>query len=219
MNKQPKGALKTSGDGQVVDDQVYSSIRCCSVCKATYSDTTWARGKIEGGACRCYSYTGTGEIDISAIVLVILNFLDGASKLEDSVKDGGVFKYSTSECGSATKRRKRFDEFLATNNETESQREMSKMKIKRQVEVQQESSETRTSTTTTTVCKATSGPASGSECVFPFNYKGVSYTGCTLFEDTKPWCSTQTDANNNHVSGVDAWGYCDATCPKQGCQK
>ena len=159
------------------------------------------------------------RLTFQRLFLVILNFLDGASKLEDSVKDGGVFKYSTSECGSATKRRKRFDEFLATNNETESQREMSKMKIKRQVEVQQESSETRTSTTTTTVCKATSGPASGSECVFPFNYKGVSYTGCTLFEDTKPWCSTQTDANNNHVSGVDAWGYCDATCPKQGFQK
>merc|ERR1719278_1074562 len=67
-----------------------------------------------------------------------------------------------------------------------------------------------------TTCMATSGPAEGSACVFPFNYMGVSHFGCTTIDgDTTPWCSTQTDANDDHVSGVGAWGYCDASCPVQ----
>merc|ERR1719150_1377690 len=65
-------------------------------------------------------------------------------------------------------------------------------------------------------CLTNSVPASGSPCVFPFNYMGVSHFGCTTIDgDTTPWCSTQTDANNDHVSGVGAWGYCDASCPVQ----
>merc|ERR1712001_218468 len=65
-------------------------------------------------------------------------------------------------------------------------------------------------------CITTEGPASGSPCVFPFNYMGVSHFGCTTIDgDTTPWCSTQTDANDDHVSGVGAWGYCDASCPVQ----
>merc|ERR1712218_453937 len=65
-------------------------------------------------------------------------------------------------------------------------------------------------------CLTNSGPASGSPCVFPFNYMGVSHFGCTTIDgDTTPWCSTQTDANDDHVSGVGAWGYCDASCPVQ----
>merc|ERR1711910_285720 len=45
---------------------------------------------------------------------------------------------------------------------------------------------------------------------------GVSHFGCTTIDgDTTPWCSTQTDANDDHVSGVGAWGYCDASCPVQ----
>ena len=64
-------------------------------------------------------------------------------------------------------------------------------------------------------CSAISGPAAGSACVFPFNFMGVSHSGCTTIDgDTTPWCSTQTDANDNHVPG--AWGYCDAACPVQG---
>merc|ERR1712037_630634 len=56
----------------------------------------------------------------------------------------------------------------------------------------------------------------GSACAFPFNYMGVLHSGCTTIDgDTTPWCSTQTDANNDHVSGVGAWGYCDASCPVQ----
>ena len=68
-----------------------------------------------------------------------------------------------------------------------------------------------------TTCMATSGPAEGSACVFPFNFMGVSHFGCTTIDgDTTPWCSTMTDENNDHVSGVGAWGYCDASCPLQG---
>merc|ERR1719153_1236350 len=65
-------------------------------------------------------------------------------------------------------------------------------------------------------CITNDGPAAGSACAFPFNYMGVSYFGCTTIDgDPTPWCSTQTDANDDHVSGVGAWGYCDASCPLQ----
>ena len=68
------------------------------------------------------------------------------------------------------------------------------------------------------VCSTTSGAAPvGSACAFPFNYMGVSHFGCTTIDgDTTPWCSTQTDANDDHVGGIGAWGYCDASCPVQG---
>merc|ERR1711971_572431 len=63
-------------------------------------------------------------------------------------------------------------------------------------------------------CITNDGPAAGSACAFPFNFMGVLHSGCTTIDgDTTPWCSTQTDANNDHVSGVGAWGYCDASCP------
>merc|ERR1719458_1234119 len=67
------------------------------------------------------------------------------------------------------------------------------------------------------VCSTTSGAATvGSACAFPFNYMGVSHFGCTTIDgDTTPWCSTQTDANDVHVGGIGAWGYCDASCPVQ----
>ena len=66
-------------------------------------------------------------------------------------------------------------------------------------------------------CLTNDGPAAGSACVFPFNYMGISHTGCTTIDgDTTPWCSTQTDANDDHVPGVGAWGYCEASCPLQG---
>ena len=69
-------------------------------------------------------------------------------------------------------------------------------------------------------CLTNDGPAAGSACVFPFNYMGVSHTGCTTIDgDTTPWCSTQTDANDDHVPGVGAWGYCEASCPLQGLPK
>merc|ERR1712126_349315 len=58
-------------------------------------------------------------------------------------------------------------------------------------------------------CITNDGPAAGSACVFPFNFMGVSHSECTTIDgDPRPWCSTQTDANDNHVSGIEAWGYC-----------
>merc|ERR1712088_612024 len=45
---------------------------------------------------------------------------------------------------------------------------------------------------------------------------GVLHSGCTQIDgDPTPWCSTQTDEDFEHVSGVGAWGYCEATCPVQ----
>merc|ERR1719504_606037 len=65
-------------------------------------------------------------------------------------------------------------------------------------------------------CITSEGPAAGSACAFPFNYMGVLHYGCTTIDgDSTPWCSTQTDGNDDHVSGVGAWGYCDASCPYQ----
>merc|ERR1719340_406539 len=65
-------------------------------------------------------------------------------------------------------------------------------------------------------CLTNDGPAAGSACAFPFNYMGVLHSGCTQIDgDPTPWCSTQTDEDFEHVSGVGAWGYCDATCPVQ----
>merc|ERR1712088_896252 len=65
-------------------------------------------------------------------------------------------------------------------------------------------------------CITNDGPAAGSACAFPFNYMGVLHSGCTQIDgDPTPWCSTQTDEDFEHVSGVGAWGYCDASCPLQ----
>ena len=52
------------------------------------------------------------------------------------------------------------------------------------------------------------------DCVFPFNYNGVTYTGCTIFGDSKPWCVTKTDRNGDMEGSF--WGLCDATCPMDG---
>ena len=66
-------------------------------------------------------------------------------------------------------------------------------------------------------CTANDGPAAGSACAFPFNFMGTTHFGCTTIDgDTRPWCSTQTDEMDDHVTGVGAWGYCDASCPVQG---
>ena len=60
----------------------------------------------------------------------------------------------------------------------------------------------------------TGGARTGAKCVFPFTYKDVKYTGCSLedADDDKPWCSTKTDANGQHVSGQGQWGQCASNC-------
>ena len=42
----------------------------------------------------------------------------------------------------------------------------------------------------------------GSDCVFPFRYRGILYNKCTKVEDTKLWCSTQTMYNDHHIAGL-----------------
>lgn len=44
------------------------------------------------------------------------------------------------------------------------------------------------------------------ECNFPFIYNGVTYNDCTNVDESKPWCSIETDNSNNHITGE--WGYC-----------
>merc|ERR1712002_107065 len=76
-------------------------------------------------------------------------------------------------------------------------------------------------------CVASSGPAAGKPCIFPFIYNGVQYQGCTQLINglasvySKPtfWCSTKVDVNGYHVRGP--WdnkgkhvGFCDDSCPK-----
>lgn len=44
------------------------------------------------------------------------------------------------------------------------------------------------------------------ECNFPFIYHGMEYNNCTRVDATEPWCSIDTDDDDNHVTG--SWGYC-----------
>ena len=64
-------------------------------------------------------------------------------------------------------------------------------------------------------CLTTSGPDAGVPCVFPFIFKGRSYTKCTMVhaKDGRPWCSTRTDSRGHHVGGKRNWG----NCPYNGC--
>ena len=51
-----------------------------------------------------------------------------------------------------------------------------------------------------------SGPKKGKSCFFPFEYKGVQYTKCTIENSERfPWCAT--DAKYSKYE----WGYCN--CP------
>ena len=55
----------------------------------------------------------------------------------------------------------------------------------------------------------------GTNCVFPFIYKGFNYSKCATVENgDKTWCSTRTDTEGNHVDNF--WGYCaqDCTAPQ-----
>ena len=50
----------------------------------------------------------------------------------------------------------------------------------------------------------------GHFCQFPYNYDGVTYTGCTSVDHTGNWCSTSVDQNGDHIYGK--WGDCGSTC-------
>ena len=49
----------------------------------------------------------------------------------------------------------------------------------------------------------------GEECLFPFQYKGVTYTKCTSVDVYQPWCVTSI---NSSTSLIQSWGLCLADC-------
>ena len=58
-------------------------------------------------------------------------------------------------------------------------------------------------------CKTNGGDV-GRQCVFPFIYKGTTYSSCTNAGEDFYWCSTKVDESGNHVSGE--WGNCNSDC-------
>ena len=56
------------------------------------------------------------------------------------------------------------------------------------------------------------GDEPGKQCIFPFSYKGITYTECTTFENNGiHWCSTGVDTIGNYIEGK--WGNCNSKCP------
>ena len=51
---------------------------------------------------------------------------------------------------------------------------------------------------------------SGDSCVFPFTYRGKTYSECITTGDIndKPWCSISTNSKGVHIEGINTWGYC-----------
>jgi len=63
-------------------------------------------------------------------------------------------------------------------------------------------------------CKTSSGPRTGSPCIFPFKYENVEYKSCTSVDNNNVlWCPTTVNANQEYVSGL--WGNCSAEVPPQ----
>ena len=63
-------------------------------------------------------------------------------------------------------------------------------------------------------CQTSGGSSPGSKCVFPFSYKGMTYTGCTTMENSgAPWCAISY--HNNSID-VKHWSNCGQGCKMQG---
>merc|ERR1711902_296301 len=80
-----------------------------------------------------------------------------------------------------------------------------------------------TSTTTTTAssssstCLTVNGPDTGSACIFPFTFNGVTYVSCAEWvyggeNQGQKWCSTKVDASGVHVNGEGKYGICAEDC-------
>ena len=52
-------------------------------------------------------------------------------------------------------------------------------------------------------------------CIFPFEYKSVTYNECSTADNDSPWCSVKVDGSGTTVP--DNWGNCAPGC--QGAQK
>merc|ERR1711999_44223 len=81
------------------------------------------------------------------------------------------------------------------------------------------SSTTTPSTTTAAAssCLTVSGPDTGSACIFPFTFNGVTYVSCAEWvyggdNQGQKWCSTKVDASGVHVNGEGKYGICAADC-------
>ena len=59
-------------------------------------------------------------------------------------------------------------------------------------------------------CRTIAGAEVNLHCVADFNYGAMRYHGCSLADDTRPWCATQTLADGSYSQGH--WGYCNAAC-------
>ena len=54
------------------------------------------------------------------------------------------------------------------------------------------------------------------KCVFPFTFKGKTYSGCPedLVDKERRWCSTSVNRTGHHISGQGKYGFCSRDCPK-----
>ena len=60
-------------------------------------------------------------------------------------------------------------------------------------------------------CETNGGPVNGQSCKFPFTYHGATYSHCIKYDnDCIPWCSTEVNADGNHIDGK--WGNCNENC-------
>ena len=62
------------------------------------------------------------------------------------------------------------------------------------------------------------GPQINQPCLFPWQFDGKWYSGCTTEKDPdgKFWCSTKLDKKLNHISGEGNWGICSQSCISSG---
>ena len=58
-------------------------------------------------------------------------------------------------------------------------------------------------------CKA----VGGEDCIFPFKFKGKTYTSCTTAESVNgaAWCATKVDSDDNVLRN--SWKDCEEGCP------
>ena len=54
-------------------------------------------------------------------------------------------------------------------------------------------------------------------CKFPFRYKGRLYDTCITLDSEVPWCSLETDIDDNHIETDQSQGLCQSTCHVQNC--